>query len=80
MKLDRKLWLTADKEAVVEDGDPSAAFLLGGEGDEIDDAEGERLGLTSRRKSAATKQADVPANKEAAAPANKARSSGKSRK
>lgn len=61
-ELDRKLWLTADRNTVVEDGDPEAAFLLGNEGTEITDAEAERLGL-----------GDKPAAKKAAAPANKSR-------
>lgn len=32
---DRRLWLTADKSRVVEDGDPAAAFLLAAPGTEI---------------------------------------------
>lgn len=43
--LDRRLWLTADKSQVVEDGDPTAAFLLGGVGHQISDDEATRLGL-----------------------------------
>lgn len=31
----RRLWLTADRKAVVEDGDPRAAFLLVGQGAEM---------------------------------------------
>ena len=42
---DRRLWLTADKARVVEDGDPAAAFLLASPGTEIPVAEAERLGL-----------------------------------
>lgn len=70
MELDRTLWLTADKDEVVEDGDPRAAFLLGHEGDEVDDEEAERLGVKRGRKQAARsedKQADAPANKSRAA-------------
>lgn len=44
-ELDRKLWYTADKNSVVEDGDPKAAFLLGNVGYRISDEEAERLGL-----------------------------------
>lgn len=62
MELDRKLWLTADRDSVVEDGDPGAAFLLGNKGTEITDAEALRLGLKQAKKSA-DKKADEPANK-----------------
>lgn len=67
MKLDRKLWLTADRGKVVEDGDPKAAFLLGVAGSDVPDDEAKRLGLTSKK--AAAKAED----KAAAAPANKSR-------
>lgn len=42
---DRRLWLTADRAAVVEEGDPRAAFLLAGLGGEIHLTEVQRLGL-----------------------------------
>ena len=74
MKLDRTLWLTADRNEVVEDGDARAAFLLGTAGKEIPDAEAERLGLTSKP---AAKKADAPEDKQADAPANKARTAAK---
>ena len=70
MRLDRKLWLTADKSEVVEDGDPRAAFLLGSEGAEVPDAEADRLGLTAKPQA---KQAAPAEDKQAAEPANKAR-------
>lgn len=60
--LTEKLWYTADKSAVVPDGDPRAAFLLGCAGLDIPDAEAERLGL---------KGATPPANKAMTPPANK---------
>lgn len=62
MKLDRKLWLTADKSKVVEDGSPDAAFLLGTEGTEVPDAEAERLGVKAK---------SAPANKARTASSNK---------
>ena len=62
MFLDRRLWLTADREGVVEDGDPKAAFLLGNEGTEVPDAEAKRLGVKAK---------SAPANKAKSAPANK---------
>lgn len=61
---DRKLWLTADKERVVEDGDPSSAFLFASPGDEISDADAKRYGVKAKSR---------PADKQAPAPANKAR-------
>jgi hypothetical protein len=42
---DRRLFLTADKERVVEDGDVAARFLLVGQGGELPMAEAERYGL-----------------------------------
>lgn len=62
MILDRTLWLTADKDKVVEDGSPEAAFLLGNEGTEIPDAEAERLGVKAK---------SAPANKQRTASSNK---------
>lgn len=43
---DRRLYVTADKSKVVEEGDPTAAYLLAGEGTEIPIEEAERLKLT----------------------------------
>ena len=42
---DRRLYLTADKSRVVEEGDPASAFLLASAGRKILDADVERLGL-----------------------------------
>lgn len=69
---DRKLWLTADKETVVEDGDPRAAFLACSPGDELDDETAKRLGVKAKAKPA-DKAAPAPADKAAPAPANKGR-------
>lgn len=55
MLLDRRLWLTADRSEVVEDGDPRASFLLGSAGAEVSDVDAKRLGLL--------KEAPVSANK-----------------
>lgn len=43
VKLDRRLWLTADGSRLVEDGDVEAAFLWAAPGDEVDAVELERL-------------------------------------
>lgn len=43
---DRRLYLTADKARVVEEGDASAAFLLAAPGTEITPEEVKRLGLS----------------------------------
>lgn len=42
---DRRLYVNSDRTAVVPEGSPEAAFLLVGEGGEVDDAEAKRLGL-----------------------------------
>lgn len=60
--VDRKLWLTADRERVVEDGDPDSAFLFATPGDEITEDVAKRYGL---------KQTAPRANKQAAPPATK---------
>lgn len=72
MIADRRLWLTADRARVVEEGDPEAAFLFTSPGKEISDEDAERYGLDEKPK-AEEKQAETPADKEAPAPANKAR-------
>lgn len=41
----KRLWLTADRNRVVKEGDREAAFLLAAVGQEIPRAEAERLGL-----------------------------------
>lgn len=75
MQADRRLWLTADRERVVEEGDPEAAFLFATPGKDISDEDVERYGLKPARKAPA---ADAPAEEKQAAPAaNKARKSAK---
>lgn len=69
---DRKLWLAADKETVVEDGDAGAAFLFASPGDEISDEDAKRYGVKSKSKPA-EKQAPPPSNKQSPTPANKGR-------
>ena len=76
MIADRRLYLTADKERLVEEGSADAAFLFATPGKEISDEDAERYGLTAKPK-AETKQADPPEDKQAAAPANKARRTAK---
>lgn len=68
---DRRLYLAADNETVVEDGDPRAAFLLSGPGGEIPGPEVERLGLTGKDDKIILPQ-DQPAKKEAAKAEDKA--------
>lgn len=64
-KATERLWLTADKERVVPDGNADAAFLLANEGSEIPADEVERLGLAGRKASAPAedKKSEAPANK-----------------
>jgi hypothetical protein len=42
----RRLWLTAERDRVVEDGDEAATFLLVGEGGELSAADAARYGVT----------------------------------
>lgn len=42
----RRLWLTEDKKKVVEEGDPSAAFLWAIPGHKVTEAAAEQFGLT----------------------------------
>lgn len=86
MIADRNLYLTADKERVVEEGDPAAAFMFYSKGKEIPDDEAGRYGLLAPaappepEPAAEEKQAEPADNKQAAAPANKARKAAKSAK
>lgn len=84
---DRRIWLTADRSAVVEDGDARAAFLLAGQGGEIPPAEVQRLniglvdGRVSRVSARPTSEPETsarpaPADKAKPAPADKARRKG----
>lgn len=76
MKLDRTIWITADRDRVVEEGDPEAAFLLGTAGKEIPDDEAERLGIKPAK--ASKPEPEKPAEeKQAPPPANKARKAAK---
>lgn len=68
--IDRRLYLTADRKQVVEDGDPRAHWLWAAKGDEVLREEAERLGAL---KPEPAKQMAPPANKQMPAPANKAR-------
>lgn len=51
---DKRLYLTADKSQVVEEGDASAAYLFVNEGGEVTDEDANRYGLKAPR------QADAP--------------------
>jgi hypothetical protein len=42
---DKRLYQTADRRRLVEEGDPDAAFLFCALGDEIPDEDAERLGV-----------------------------------
>lgn len=44
----RRLYLNADKTQVVEEGDESAAYLLGGEGSPVAEEDVEKYGLTKK--------------------------------
>jgi hypothetical protein len=46
--MDERLWYTADKERVVQEGDVDAASLFCVPGDEVPKAEAQRLGLLEK--------------------------------
>lgn len=50
VRMDERLWYTADKERVVPEGDPEAAFLFCTPGKEVPLAEAQRLGLATKSK------------------------------
>lgn len=62
---DRKLWLTADRGEVVEDGDPRAAFLLASKGKALDAETVERYGLADKPGKGPKGKADKPAGDDA---------------
>lgn len=67
---DRKLWLTADRERVVEDGDPEAAHLLASKGKELPADVVKRYGLD---KPAKKQVAGPPADKALKTPTSKSK-------
>ena len=67
VKLDRRLWLTADGSRLVEDGDPEAAFLWAAAGDEVDAEELERLLGKKAKRKAEDKAVKGPAEDKTAA-------------
>lgn len=68
----KTLYLTADRDKVVEEGNPKARFLLVREGHEIDDKLAEKHGVNAQK---ASKQPDVApaAEPQATAPAKRSR-------
>jgi hypothetical protein len=70
VRLDRTLWLTAEKDRVVEDGDLEAAHLYGNPGHAVPRAEAEKLGALPKEE-AKPKAAPKPANKMAPKPEDK---------
>jgi hypothetical protein len=74
------LYLTADKETMVEEGDPRARYLLVTTGGSLPDDEAKRYGLKARRKAQTEEPApEEPEEGQKAAPGpstNKARRSG----
>lgn len=73
MKCTQRLYLTADREKVVGEGDASAATLYAVPGDEIPDSAAEKFGLVDGALPAkgGPKKDNAPANKGGKAPANK---------
>ena len=67
VKITERLYLTADKERVVPEGDPEAAFLFATPGKEISAEDAEKYSLGAK------KQAAKPADKQASPAPNKGR-------
>lgn len=72
---DRRLYLTADRARVVEEGDADAAFLLATPGHTISIGDQKRLGLAldDGRVVIGKKAAKKPADKSAGMPENKSK-------
>jgi len=68
IKLDRRIFLNADKTKVCETGDPACRFLYGGIGDAKDADEANKLGY---KPLGGKKQAATPENKKLETPENK---------
>lgn len=66
-----KLWLTADRERVVEDGSPEAAHLFLAEGHQIPEEMAKQYGLVKAKAAPKDKAADKPADKAVKKPADK---------
>jgi len=56
MRAAERLYLTADKDSIVGEGSPLAAFLYAAPGDEIPQSAAERFGIVDGRAPAAPKQ------------------------
>jgi len=65
--IQQKLWLTADQDELVPDGDERSAFLFASPGDQVPVEKAEKFGLVDGAlkagKAKANKMADPPANK-----------------
>jgi len=70
--IDRRLYLTEEKDRVVEEGDLAARYLWAAAGDVVPRVEAERLGAVVPRPADA-KQAPPAVNKMARPPENKTR-------
>lgn len=78
MRADRRLYVTADRGEIVEEGDPRSAWLLVAEGRDIGPSDVERYGLRMEDgrvtwdAAPAAKMAEAPEDKQMPAPENKA--------
>jgi hypothetical protein len=77
---DRRLYLSEDRNTVLEDGDPKAGWLLAAKGHAIPGPEAKRLGLTVENGVVVIPAADKKgAKKEAAPDENKLRTPGENK-
>ena len=59
-----RLWLTADRERVVRDGDPEAAYLLVGRGCPVDEEMQVRYGIPTVRVHEGVEDKAIPGPRE----------------
>lgn len=71
VEVGERLWLTADQQTVVADGDPAAAFLFAAPGTRVSRDDAERYGLVKTKTKPATKDAAPAENKAADVAENK---------
>lgn len=73
------LWLTADRERLVPEGDPEAAFLFASAGKRVSREDAERYGLVGKRGRKAEAPAEKPDDVDTAERTTPKRSSAKRR-
>jgi hypothetical protein len=76
-KADERIYVNADRSAVVPEDSPDAAFLLVGEGGELPDEDAAKYGLTKRERTEAKAEADETNEQTVTRTPTRARTEGK---